>query len=164
MSAQYLAARHLFRHSIFLGQLSTCTLQQSIALSFVYVFVFVVVNVFLSLPLTHLAFVSELFAKKIDCPASFVSVRRACPRFLQMKDSTYLQNLTCKHWKILWHLHLSESLLFHKFLTWIDNSVEEAFVKEASTENANVTSLRNQKPFEKTFVVLEQFKISNSLV
>ena len=46
-------------------------------------------------------------------------------------------------------MHQSESLLFHKFLTWIDNSVEKAFVKEASTENADLTSLKNQKPFEK---------------
>ena len=42
-------------------------------------------NDFFSLPLTHLAFVSELFAKKIDCPASFVSVRRACPSFFRWK-------------------------------------------------------------------------------
>ena len=57
VSAQYLAARHLFRHSIFLGQLSTCMLQESIALSFVFVFVFVFLFFF---------FVSEcIFSKRI---------------------------------------------------------------------------------------------------
>ena len=51
-------------------------------------------NDFFSLPLTHLAFVSELFAKKIDCPAPFVSVRRACPRFFFRWKITHF----CKIW------------------------------------------------------------------